>query len=203
MANDVRVPMLAITGGPCAGKTTVLGELRRRGTIGGRRALFVAESATALLDGGLTRDPDLTPFQTAVMSMQLGAENACLEYAARCSEPCVVICDRGCLDGAAYLTSEQFDSICRNAGTTRGALLARYDAVIHMESAAVRDMSDYQFETNAQRLEMPSEAVTIDGRNKVAWIGAKSFHVIDATDSFDEKVEKTINLIESIVRGMR
>ena len=93
--------VIALTGGPCAGKTTLLEELKRRETLVQHQLLFVPEAATILMNRGLSSVRDVRAFQTEVMRLQLQLEGEALAQAATRNNPCAIICDRGTLDGTA------------------------------------------------------------------------------------------------------
>ena len=47
-----------------------------------------------------------------------------------CTEPCVVVCDRGAMDISAYMTPETWNKITSAVGTSTEELKNRYDAVL-------------------------------------------------------------------------
>lgn len=49
----MKISKIVITGGPCGGKSTALGRIKDRFTAKGYRVLFVSETATELISGGV------------------------------------------------------------------------------------------------------------------------------------------------------
>ena len=135
---------LVMTGGPCSGKTTVLAALREEFRD---RIVLVPEVATVLLEGGFPipgkhlewSEEWQAAFQSAVLPLQTSMENA---YRLVAGTDKLVICDRGVLDGAAY-TPGGVEEFCSRYGVDKEAALARYTAVIHLESLAVSEPSLY------------------------------------------------------------
>ena len=60
-----------------------------------------------------------------------------VNYAAAVGGPAVVICDRGVMDGAAYIDDDAFLRLLADEGTNKvSAREGRYDAVFHLVTAA-------------------------------------------------------------------
>ena len=49
----MNITKIVITGGPCAGKTTAMGRIQREFGKMGYKVLFVSETATELITGGV------------------------------------------------------------------------------------------------------------------------------------------------------
>ena len=49
----MQITKIVITGGPCAGKTTGMGKIQREFSKRGYTVLFVPETATELITGGV------------------------------------------------------------------------------------------------------------------------------------------------------
>ena len=101
---------IVLTGGPCAGKTTALARLSGFLSERGFRVFTVPEMATMLFVNGASiadlvkhGDPAVMAFQRAVIDSQLAVEDAFGRVAAATGSPSVLLCDRGVLDGAAYM----------------------------------------------------------------------------------------------------
>jgi hypothetical protein len=75
--------------------------------------------------------------------------------AASLDGPSVVVCDRGCMDIAAYLPEPQWKATLRAVGVCVGGLLRRYDAVVHLVTAADGAEKFYTTANNAARRESP------------------------------------------------
>lgn len=114
-----RVYRIVLTGGPCAGKTTALARMSERLNDFGFTVLRVPEAATLLQSGGLTfaglRQEQVVDMQAHLMRTQAALEDE-FDGIARSmtrysSHPAVLICDRGLMDGRAYVTSAMFREV--------------------------------------------------------------------------------------------
>ncbi|MBI2482524.1 MAG: ATP-binding protein [Candidatus Vogelbacteria bacterium] len=177
-----------ITGGPCGGKTSVIKALQCK--FAGQVA-FVGEMATALLDVFPLPHRDvvfssdwLYQFQSVVYAAQVGAEVAWLA-----SPYEVMICDRGRLDGAAYLGNKEV--FCRLVGESESAMLAAYDWVFHLESLAVQCPDRYLAlkAGNSNRYESVEEAQKVDTALKEAWSGHVNRLVLSGQDDLESKIQ--------------
>lgn len=136
------VPKVVVTGGPCSGKTTCLRRMSDFLSRKGIRVFFAMEAASALLHNGAVVGDLASPqcqkaFQEFVLKFQCTVEDMMVNYAMSIGQPAVVICDRGVMDGAAYIDDEQFQHLLASEGTNKFlAREGRYDAVFHLVTAA-------------------------------------------------------------------
>ncbi len=178
---------IVLTGGPGAGKTAVL-ELVRQHLC--RHVDVLPESASILFHGGFRRGATLlarAATQRAIFAVQRELENV----ADAESEPAIVLCDRGTVDGLAYWPgpADFFEQL----GISREAELARYDAVIHLRTPPAGD--GYTLSTNPARIETAAEAAAIDERIALAWAGHPRRYVVESSANFVHKAERAIALL--------
>lgn len=183
---------IVLTGGPGAGKTTAADMFRREM---GDRVVVVPESATLLFTGGFPRVTDAhaqRAAQAAIYHVQRNLEDV---QAARFPER-ILLCDRGTVDGAAYWPDEPAGFFAA-MGTTEAAELARYDAVIFFESAAIggHDIGS----GNPARIESTEEAIRLDHGLRHIWSKHPRFIIVRHNPSFFRKITFGLTAIESIV----
>jgi predicted ATPase len=190
--NAKRRIRVVVTGGPGGGKTTAA-DLFRRELAG--QVIVVPESATLLFSGGFPRSQEpesRRAAQRAIFHVQRSLEDVTeAEHPER-----VLLCDRGTVDGAAYWPGPVEDFFVA-MGTTLAAELARYDAVLFFESAAV---GGHAIEgNNPARIESSSEAASLDGRLRAVWSKHPRFTHLKHTDSFFRKITEGFEALQRVV----
>ncbi len=201
-AKEPELSRIVITGGPSAGKTTGLSWIQNEFTKLGYTVLFVPETATELIGGGVapwTCGSNLA-YQKCQMKLQLEKEKI-FEQAARGmkAEKILIVCDRGAMDNRAYMDDLEFSQVLSELGETEVLLRDRYDAVFHMVTAAKGAESFYTTENNRARTETPEQARALDDKLIAAWTGHPHFRVIDNSTDFREKLERLIAEIRSFL----
>jgi hypothetical protein len=99
----IYVPRIALTGGPCAGKSSSMQNITDTLLKLGYDVYFVPEVPTVLMNGGckypgIDGGKLLVEFEIALMSLQLQMERSFTQIAASTARPSVLIMDRGLLD---------------------------------------------------------------------------------------------------------
>lgn len=196
------VQKIVITGGPCGGKTTALTWIANNLPQRGYKVLFVPETATELIGGGITPWGCGTnlDYQRCQMELQLTKERL-FERGGRTmpADKILIVCDRGTMDNKAYMTDAEFSQLCREMDTTEAALRNRYDAVFHLVTAAKGAIGAYTTANNAARYETPEGAVNVDNRIIAAWTGHPHLRIIDNSSDFEEKLERLLREILSFL----
>ena len=194
------ITKIVITGGPCAGKTTALSWIQNAFIEKGYAVLFVPETATELISGGVAPWTCRTnaDYQNCQMRMQLEKEKV-YEQAARAmkQDKVLIVCDRGELDNKVYMDEETFASVLQNLGVNEVELRDSYDAVFHLVTAAKGAEEFYTTANNAARKESAAEAAAMDDKFIAAWTGHPHFRVIDNSTGFEGKMKRLIAEISS------
>lgn len=181
---------IALTGGPCAGKTTIADVLGRAYSD---KLIVVPESASLLFRGGFPRWPGpacVEAFQSSVFHIQTQIENA---YEGNFPDS-VFILDRGTVDGAAYWPKGPMDFF-RRMGTTERQELNRYSRVIFLESASERDY-EYHQSKNPVRRENWEEAHRLDTLTREIWSRHPRISFVPNRKSFVDKVLLVLEILE-------
>lgn len=188
MDSSVKV---AITGGPSGGKTTLIEALKKEL---GQRCAVVPEAASILYRGGFPRykDPQtVVHAQRAIYATQYELE-AMISYV---SQKNLIVCDRGSLDSAAYWPGSAPVDFFTALHTTKEKELARYDWVIHLDTAS----ADYYDASNPIRTETFQEAWDLNSRIKDAWNGHPRRVVITHNEDFLSKMTTSLAVIRAIM----
>lgn len=183
---------IVVTGGPGGGKTTAADLFRREI---GDRVVVVPEAATLLFSGGFPRVAEETALRSAQRAIYHVQRN--LEDTQSALFPDrILLCDRGTVDGAAYWPDTP-ESFFESVGTTAERELARYDAVIFFESAAVGGISVEG--GNPTRVESQAQAVELDRKLRAIWARHERFTVVPHNASFMKKIMFGLAMLESLV----
>lgn len=184
------MPKIVITGGPCAGKTTLINMLGPEISKRGREVYVVEECATEVLSEGLTPTTcgSVLAFQRHVFGRQLKKEAALEDL----DKDVLVILDRGLMDSAGYLPDDEFDVLLAEHDMTREEGFSRYDIVIFLVTAAIGAEQYFSHATNEHRLEGVDEAVRVDRALLRAWSEHPRLQVIDNEGSFDDKLNRAM-----------
>lgn len=138
----------------------------------------------------------------------------------------VVICDRGVMDGKSFVSDKVWSQLLRVTGRTEATLLARYDLVVHMMTAAIgaerfyevgaactkchdshananTRFVDVQFGpeavSNPARFHNRVQAAEADKRTRAAWAPHPRLVVVDNSTGFDAKVQRVLAPICQLV----
>ena len=191
----MEIKKIVITGGPCAGKTTGLSLIQNAFSLRGYRVLFVPETATELITGGVAPWTCGTngEYQKCQLRLQMEKEKI-FEYAAKTmdAEKILIVCDRGALDNKAYMNDEEFAAAMAYIGTNEVELRDHYNAVFHLVTAAKGAEEFYTTANNSARIESVEEAAALDDRLIASWTGHPHLRVINNSSSFDEKMGRLI-----------
>lgn len=140
-------------------------------------------------------------FQQFIIKTQQTLEDSLYNYAKATKQPSVILCDRGIMDGSAYIDATSFQSLLKEVNMDMiSARDGRYDAVFHLVSAADGAESFYTLENNSARSESPEEARRLDGKTQMAWMGHPHHVIIDnKIKSFEQKLEELIAAVAQSV----
>ena len=203
------IKRIVLTGGPCAGKTTALVRVIEHFSNLGYKVFTIPEVPTMFTQAGmdyLTQNADFFyEGEKATLETQLALEDKFMRMAATIKEPCVVVCDRGTMDISAYMKPEMWEKITRDVGISTQELRDdRYDAVLHLVSAADGAEQFYTTSNNASRNEAADEkglqiARMLDKRVIEAWTGHAHLRVINNNEDFDKKLNRVLKEISNVL----
>lgn len=202
------IKRIVLTGGPCAGKTTALVRVVDYFSNLGFKVFTVPEVPTLYSLGGwnyLTPNHQLYyEGERAILETQLALENHFQRMAEVCTKPVLIICDRGTMDISAYMKPEEWDGITSDAGVNSNLLRERYDAILHLVSAADGAEQYYTTATNSTRYEKADEeglriARELDKKVIKAWTGHPHLRVINNHDDFEKKMNRVLREISNVL----
>ncbi len=198
----MQITKIVITGGPCAGKSTAMSWIQEAFMQMGYVVLFVPETATELITGGVapwTCESNVI-YQKYQMILQKEKERI-FEEAAKGMDATkvLIVCDRGLLDNKAYMIDKEFKQLLDELNDNEVELRDTYDAVFHLVSAAKGAQEFYTTANNAARKESVEEAARLDDQLIYAWSGHPHLRIIDNKGNFEDKMKKLIKEIASFL----
>ncbi len=184
---------IVLTGGPGSGKTAVSAALLAADP---RQYALVPEAATQVYAALQTRwdrldVPGRRDVQRQIYRLQVEQE----ARVAGENPDKTLLLDRGTIDGSAYWPDGPED-YWRDLGTTAEREMARYDAVIWLESSAAIGRYDGD-NSNACRFENANQAMRNGELLRRLWSGHPRLLTVAATRDIEEKVRHVRELLLS------
>ena len=191
----MEINKIVITGGPCAGKSTAMSRIQKTFSQQGYKVIFVSETATELITGGVTPwecDTNVS-YQMCQMQLQLYKESIYEQGAkAMGADKVLIVCDRGTLDNKAYMSESEFAEVLKQLNRNEVELRENYDAVFHLVTAAKGAEQFYTLENNEARTETPQQAAEMDDKLIAAWTGHPHLRIIDNSTDFEAKIKRLL-----------
>lgn len=199
-----KIKKIVLTGGPCAGKTTALVKVIEHFSNLGWKVFTVPEVPTLFSQSGMDYLTDNQTFfyegEKATLEMQLSLEDHFEKVAQSYGDKAIIICDRGAMDISAYMKPQIWNQITQDVGTSTQELRdRRYDAVLHLVSAADGAEEYYTTANNEERTEGIELARVLDKKVIEAWSGHPHHRVINNHDNFDTKLRRVIKEISNVL----
>ena len=199
-----KITKIVLTGGPCAGKTTAMARIIEHFSSLGFQVFAIPEVPTMFSSAGvnyLTQNKSLFfEAEKSTLNIQLALEDHFAKMAAECSKPVLIVCDRGTMDISAYVAPEVWQALTEEMGTNTVKLRdARYEAILHMVTAAAGAEQFYTNENNKFRSEDVEMARELDRKVLSAWTGHPHLRVISNHMDFDDKLRQVLNEISTVL----
>ena len=205
--NDIK--KIVLTGGPCAGKTTALVRIIEHFSGLGYKVFTIPEVPTMFTQAGMNYLTSNANFfyegEKSTLEIQSALEDNFMRMAQTIDQPVLIVCDRGTMDISSYLKPELWNQIISELGYTVTQLRDdRYDAVLHLVSAADGAEQFYTTSNNAQRLERADEkglqiARELDKKVISAWTGHSHLRVINNHEDFNNKLNRVLKEISNVL----
>lgn len=183
---------ILLTGGPSSGKSTAKEYIKKCFNTERTAVVFVNETATELMDAGLNhrRSIDNLTFQKALITLQRSKEEIYKKTAEDINKDIVLmVCDRGRLDGKAFSTEDEWNTVKETCNINEEDELNEYDAVFHLETPVV---NGYTISTNQYRTETPKEAYKRDRLLREVYKNHPNRYVIPSNPTINGKMQELI-----------
>ena len=202
-----KVYQIALTGGPCGGKSTFVSSCKRTLEEQGYKVISVAEVATEVMGSGIKpwEIPSLA-FQTILVNKMLINEKSAL-LAAQCyqqqGQSVIIFYDRGLCDNKAYCSADVWRQVLANTGLTDEGLRQRYDAVFNIVTSAygAEDVWEKFSGSNPERYEKTVEqARETEDKTQAAWAGHHYLKIFENDgQGWESKEKRLFNAIYSVI----
>ncbi|MFA6525970.1 MAG: ATP-binding protein [Candidatus Buchananbacteria bacterium] len=189
---------IVITGGPCAGKSSIIAMLKDEF---GDEIITVPEAATLLLTGGFPMpgkhiewcDEWQYAFQKSVLHLKKSLEDTYSLMALRKGAK-LLICDNGLPSGAAYMPGGMEEFIAMY-GIDLLSEMADYSSVIHLETIALTQPHKYGKHNNETRYTTLEQAIKLDDLIKEIWEEHEKRFIIPSSWKLEEKYHKAREVV--------
>lgn len=196
---------LVLTGGPYAGKTTALENIKKHLKERNIPCVTVPETATELIDNGIIPTKDnIVKFQLLVMKRQIVKERDAMEYIVdnyKNAKLGVIIYDRGIFDNMAYLnTREDFEELLHQNHLSEIEALDRYDMILDLQSLATCKPEEYgSNKNNDARKEDVEQAKELDKKTSNAWVNHRNLKIISSRLSLEEETKIILGYVDDLI----
>lgn len=199
-----KITNIVLTGGPCAGKTTALAKITQYFTYRGFAVYTQPEAATLFNQGGVNflTDDNALFFESEkqLLSFQLHTEECFRKMAEKAGKPAIIVYDRGVMDIAAYMNGDTWQALLDEKGLNEVEVRdSRYDAVLHLCTAAKGAEKFYTCDNNSSRTESLEHANTLDDNVIRAWTGHPHLRIIPNNGTFEDKLNAVIAEISAVL----
>ncbi|GMH77164.1 hypothetical protein TL16_g07312 [Triparma laevis f. inornata] len=164
----------------------------------------VPEASTLLLSNGAAPSNFAIEgwgdkFQVSLLKIQEGLEGAFHRLALATNRKSVLLCDRGLMDGKAYMSLPSWHSMLDSLNLNEVEIRdERYDAIFHLTSAAIGAEKFYTTANNEARTETVEEARDVDVRTQKAWLGHPRHHVFSNSSDFESKLRELVDAASKV-----
>ena len=199
------IAKIALTGGPCAGKTTTISRIEEHLTDMGYHVLILNECATETIKNGIrpfgNHSVGVYEFENEILNLQLYKEKRFNDFLKYYSDDTkiIILCDRGSVDVHAYLKDEEYDRLLEENGLKNEDLINEYDLVIHMITVAANLENRYTNSNNKARFEDSKEAIDVDNNIHKAWMTHKNLKVVPVCEYLEDKIELAIKYVDEVL----
>lgn len=191
---------IALTGGPCGGKSTLISELLHDPFWSDQ---IIALPEVISLMSGVGIIPKERLFQRVMVFFQIALEDS-LSSALVGSSVSAIICHRGTLDPLAYWLDRGWshEDFFTFTNTTLEAHYHRYIAVIHLVTAADGVIEHYSRWPDAHRKEEVEDAVRLDGFLYEVWHNHPAYYRIDNQGcDWEAKLRVVKTILSDLLKG--
>ena len=183
---------IVLVGGPCGGKTQSLEFFQKELRKESPKVETIPEIASQLFQIGYAPNENISffDFQNLLFKIQF-----LKEY----QKEGIILCDRGLLDGEAYI-GEEFSKVLERNYTKKEDVLSTYHCALYLKSIAYEDPERFIQEREFETIE---KAKARDQAAKRIWNRILIGEEIDNSISFEEKQRRLLFLLKKEWNGRK
>ena len=189
------IKKILITGGPCAGKTTSINEIKKYYEEKNYKVFIVPEAPTLLITGGIIpQEIGNMNFIKLVINVQMKLQQYYQEKANEINENEVIIIFDGCpIDCMKFINKEEFDDIIKEYNSSYEKLINQYDGIIHLESVVNNFPELYNTQNNKAR--GTDKKVAAKRENILLDLYSKCSNriIVNSSENFEKKLKNVLN----------
>lgn len=187
---------IVITGGPCAGKTQAISEIKKRMKKTGYTVIVISEVPTEMILSGINpKRVGKYVFQKTIILLQQQKEKIMLNALhSSCLGKIVILYDRGIIDHFTYLSEKECRLIKQELNIDLLECYDNYDLVFHMSSTA-SELPSCFFNTE-HRKDTIKEAAQSDKLIGEYWKNHPNYHYIKCSKDFNEKINNLYDKLQ-------
>ena len=190
----VRLKKILITGGACAGKTTIINVIKDYLEEKKYNVSIFEEVPTKLINEGINSEKiGKMSFQELVIKTQLENEK-------KCNYDGVIIFDGSPIDSLKFISRDEFDNLVNKYDSGFENIIGSYDAIIFLETVAKKYPEFYSNKNNKARLTDLEAAVARNDKLFNIYNRNSKVYLIKSESNFDNKKKKVIEIIERIIK---
>ena len=205
----MKIYKIVLTGGPCAGKTTIFNYVLEKLKNEGYYVISVPETARECIFNGIIPNKDINHtlmFQDVILNTQKNKEENAEKYANSIinnseiingKKGIIILYDRGIMDNRAYLSLENYEKLLRKYNYKEINLLDKFDLVIDLISTATMNKDLYVMDN--ERKESVEDAEHEDLLTSNGWILHHNLRVVKPTENLLDKAEIVLNYIYDLL----
>ena len=194
---------IVLTGGPCGGKSATLASIDKNYKKEGHNFYLIDETATTLFINEFNKilingqSISKFDFQTIIFLVQFIKEyNAETDFLYKGNgNKSTIICDRGLLDGKAYMNNSDFKNMLKKFNLDESFLLKTYSVVFHLTSIYFKDKDFFK----EHRPFAVDDVLDIDYNLWEIWKKCPNHFIVPITNLIEEKINIIYKYLDDVI----
>ena len=199
------VTKICVSGGPSAGKSTLISECSVKHLSNLEQSVIVPDAYSILIEGGVKKESLIykrssgnlsIDYHRIMLELQIHLERSFYRIAKLNKEGAILICEKGRMEIYGYLPHKKVQELINYLHLSKADLRENaYDIAIVLATTADGNLQYFK-KINENTSEMDiKQAIRFDKRLAKAWAGHPIMYYLDNKQKIDEKIKKGYNII--------